>query len=191
MEFLKQYKIILGSKSPRRSELLTKADVPFEKRIKEVEEIFPPSLAPEKVPEFLAELKANAFEGKLKDNELLICADTIVIQNNQVIGKPKDKESAKNTLSDLANEWHTVVSGVCLKTNHKTESFSCTSLVQFYNLSEEEIDYYIQNYRPFDKAGSYGIQDWIGITKIKEIKGSYTNIMGLPMGKLYDKLRKF
>ena len=191
MDLLNTYKIILGSKSPRRSELLNKADIPFENRLMEVEEIYPEALPASEVPEFLAKLKASAFEGKLAPNELLICADTIVIQNAKVIGKPKNREDAKITLASLSNKWHTVVSGVCLKTNDRLVSFSCTSQVKFYELTDLEIDYYIETYQPYDKAGSYGIQDWIGIAKIEKIDGSYTNIMGLPMGKLYQVLKDF
>lgn len=191
MKHLLKYRFILGSKSPRRSELLSKSDITFEKRIIEVEEIYPQSLIASEVPEFLARLKAKAFEGALAENELLICADTIVIQDNQVIGKPKNLDIAKKTLAALANKWHTVITGVCIMTKEKVHSFSASSQVKFYDLSEEEISFYIEKYQPFDKAGSYGIQDWIGLVKIERIEGSYTNIMGLPMGKLYEELAKF
>jgi len=188
---LKPYQVILGSQSPRRSELLTKGDIPFIKQLREVEEIFPEDLNAHDVPEYLANLKAKAFDGFLLSNQILICADTIVIQDDKVIGKPKDREHAVQTLRTLSNTWHTVVSGVCFKTNSETHSFSQISQVKFYELSNDEIDFYIDQYKPFDKAGSYGIQDWIGVNKIREIQGSYTNIMGLPMGKLYDELTRF
>ena len=183
--------IVLGSKSPRRSELLSKAGIPFVKRLIEVEETYPPQMSPEEVPEYLSKLKASAFESELYPNELLICADTIVIQHNQVIGKPYDVTHAKQTLHALSGNWHTVVTGVCFKTQDKQHTFSQRSDVKFYPLSEEEINYYIETYKPFDKAGSYGVQDWIGINKIETINGSYTNIMGLPMGLLYHELIRF
>ena len=185
------YHIILGSKSPRRSELMERGQIPFTKVLREVEEIFPEDLNATEVPEFLARLKASAFDNYLKNDQLLICADTIVIQHDHVIGKPKDITHAKEILRSLSDAWHTVVSGVCLKTIDVMHSFSQVSQVKFYPLSNAEIDYYISEFKPFDKAGAYGIQDWIGINKIEEIHGSYTNIMGLPMGKLYFELTEF
>lgn len=185
------YKLILGSKSPRRSELLTKAGISYEQRVIETDESYPDSLAIEKVAEHIAIQKAEAHNGSLSKDELLITADTIVVYNEEVYGKPKDAEDAKETIMQLQNKVHLVYSGVCLMTNESLDSFTEMSEVKFGMITQAEAENYVEQFKPFDKAGSYGIQDWIGFTRIEWIKGSYTNILGLPLSQTYDKLMKY
>ncbi|HEY6141816.1 MAG TPA: Maf-like protein [Flavobacterium sp.] len=187
---LQKYKLILASGSPRRQQFFKDLDLDFEIRLKEIEEIFPPELKREEITNFLAELKANAFEGELENNEILITSDTIVWHNNKALGKPKDAEDAFNILKSLSNATHEVITSVCFKTNEKATVIYEVTKVTFSMLSDESIRYYLENYKPFDKAGAYGIQEWIGFVGVSKIEGSYANVMGLPTDKVYDFLSK-
>ena len=183
------YKIILGSGSPRRQQFFSDFDLEFEIRVKEIEEVYPAHLKATEITNYLALLKANAFSGELLDNELLVTSDTIVWQNNCAIGKPKNFENAVEMLQNLSNEKHQVITSVCFKTNTKTEVFSEITEVTFTELSLNDIHYYLNTYKPYDKAGAYGIQDWIGLIGISKIEGSYTNVVGLPTHLVYNFLR--
>jgi septum formation protein len=191
MESSIKYKVFLGSKSPRRKELLAGLDIPFEEFIIETKEVYPLGLVKYEITDFLASLKAAAYIDKLAYNELIITADTIVWSNGKALGKPKDRDDAFLMLQEMAGNSHEVYTSVCIKSNKKEIVFHDTSKVFFDKLSDEEINYYINNYKPFDKAGAYGIQDWIGIRAISKIEGSYYNVMGLPTQKLYTELLKF
>jgi len=192
LENLVKYNIILASKSPRRQELLKELGVNFDVQIKEVEETYPDHLKAEQIALYLCELKANAFkQDEIDDNTLLITADTIVWHNNKVLDKPTDYDDAVNILKQLSGDKHEVITGVCLKTKQRTSSFYVSTDVYFKELTEEEIAYYINNYKPYDKAGAYGIQEWIGYIGISKIQGSYFNVMGLPTQRLYEELEKF
>ncbi|KDN54596.1 Maf-like protein [Flavobacterium seoulense] len=185
---LKDYKIILASGSPRRQQFFKDLDIDFEIRLKEIEEIFPAELKREAITNYLAELKASAFDGELSENEILVTSDTLVWHNEKAVGKPKDKEDAFAILKSLSNATHEVITSVCFKTNVKTEVLSEITKVTFNELTDEAIDYYIENYKPFDKAGAYGIQEWIGFIGVKKIEGSYANVIGLPVDKVYQYL---
>jgi len=185
---LKGYKIILASGSPRRQQFLKDLDIDFEIRLKEVDEIYPKTLKAEEITNYLAELKAKAFEGEIQKNELLITSDTIVWMNNEALGKPKDYNDAVTILKKLANATHEVITSVCFTTNLSSETIFDITKVTFSKLSDEAIHYYLENYKPFDKAGAYGIQDWIGLIGISKIEGSYTNVVGLPTEKVYHYL---
>ena len=187
---LSAYSIILASGSPRRQQFFKDLDLDFEIRLKEVEEIFPETLKAEEITNYLSILKANAFEGELQDNDLLITSDTIVWHKNCPLGKPKDAQEAFEILKSLSNNTHEVITSVCFKTKNKTEVISETTKVTFNALSDEAIQYYLDNYQPFDKAGAYGIQEWIGFIENKKIEGSYTNVMGMPTDKVFDYLNK-
>lgn len=183
--------IILASKSPRRQHLLKDLGVDFEIRTKEVEEIYPPELKREQVALLLSELKATAFAGELTDNDILITSDTIVCLGDRIIGKPKDRDDAFNMLSDLSGNKHEVITAVTFTSAKKQHSFFVETEVYFKTLSNFEIDYYINKYQPFDKAGSYGIQEWIGYIGIEKIVGSYFNVMGFPVKEVYEALEEF
>lgn len=183
--------IILASGSPRRQQFFKEMDLHFTIRLKEIEEIYPEHLQAEEITNFLAELKASAFENELKENDVLVTSDTIVWLNGNALGKPKDYDDAFQMLQQLANQTHEVITSVCLKSIDKTEVFHCVTKVTFANLSDEAIKYYLDNYQPFDKAGSYGIQDWIGLIGISKIEGSYTNVVGLPTEMLFQKLIQY
>ena len=185
---LQKYKLILASGSPRRQQFFKDLDLDFEIRLKEIEEIFPPELKAEEITNYLAELKASAFEGELKLNEILITSDTIVWHNNKALGKPKDAQDAFEILKSLSNATHEVITSVCFKTNTETTVMFEVTKVTFSELSDEAIKYYIENYKPFDKAGSYGIQEWIGFVGVSKIEGSYANVMGMPTDKVYEYL---
>jgi len=185
------YKIILASKSPRRHELLAGLDLPFEEIIHEVDEIFPEGLPMEEIPAYLAKLKAEPFYNELSSDTLVITADTIVWIDGVVLGKPNDYKHAATMLRQLSGKKHVVITGVCLTTKEKQVAFSSTTDVYFKDLTEGEIDYYLKNYHPYDKAGSYGVQEWIGYIAIERIEGSYFNVMGLPVQRLYEELTKF
>lgn len=182
---LAPYRIILASGSPRRQQFFKDLDLDFEIRLKEIEEIFPNTLKGEEITNYLSILKANAFEGELQDNELLITSDTIVWHQNRPLGKPKDAQEAFEILQSLSNNTHEVITSVCFKTKHKTEVISETTKVTFNALSDEAILYYLDHYQPFDKAGAYGIQEWIGFIGVSKIEGSYTNVMGMPTDKVF------
>lgn len=189
---IQNYHIILGSNSPRRRELLAGLDLNFEvKVIPGLEEHYPPTLQLEEIPVFLARQKAEAYIPALLDKALLITADTIVWNQNKVIGKPKDREDAIQMLQSLSGHEHHVVTGVCLTTTEKQKAFSVVSTVKFAALTDEEISYYVDKYHPFDKAGAYGIQEWIGYIGVESINGSFYNVMGLPVQRLYQELKKF
>ena len=186
------YKILLASNSPRREELLRGLDIDFEiKVLSDIDETYPADLPSEEVAEYVAQKKADSYTSNLKEDELLITADTVVILDNEIYGKPNDKDNAKEMLHALSGKTHRVISGVCLTSNTKQTSFSVASDVEFEKLTNEEIEYYIERYSPFDKAGSYGVQEWIGYIGVKHINGSYYNIMGLPIQRLYKELKSF
>jgi len=185
---LKQYKIILASGSPRRQQFFKDLDLDFEIRLKEIEEIYPPELKAHEITNYLAELKASAYEGELNPNEILITSDTIVWHNDKALGKPKDEQDAFEILKSLSNSTHEVITSVCFKTNEKVEILHEITKVTFNELSEESIRYYLENYKPYDKAGSYGIQEWIGFIGVSKIEGSYANVMGMPTDKVYEYL---
>ena len=186
-----KYKFVLASKSPRRQELLKGIVPEFDIMLRDTAESYPDTLQGAQIVEHLAKLKASAFEGELAENQLLITADTIVWIDNQVLGKPKDRAVAIEMLHQLSGRKHTVYTGVCLKTTQKERVFSAATDVYFRQLSDDEIAYYVDTYKPFDKAGSYGIQEWIGYVGIERIDGSYFNVMGLPVQRLYQELKKF
>lgn len=185
---LKDYKIILASGSPRRQQFFKDLDLDFEIRLKEIEEIFPTELKREAITNYLAELKAAAFDDELQDNEILVTSDTLVWHNEKALGKPKDSEDAFAILKSLSNATHEVITSVCFKTSTKTEVIFEITKVTFNELSDEAIAYYIENYKPFDKAGAYGIQEWIGFVGVSKIEGSYANVIGLPVDKVYQYL---
>lgn len=191
MEELKKYKLILASKSPRRQFLLKELGLDFEVRTKEVDESFPDTLKAQEIPLYLCQKKADAFDEELNDNTIVITADTIVWVEGQVLNKPENYEDAVRMLQLLSGKMHEVYTGVCLKSKHKTKSFYALTKVYFKELSRQEIDYYITNYNPYDKAGSYGAQEWIGYIAVEKIEGSYFNVMGLPVRELYEELLKF
>ena len=188
---LNKINIILASGSPRRQQFFKEMDLHYTIRLKEIEEIYPEHLQAEEITNFLVELKANAFENELKENDVLVTSDTIVWLNGKALGKPKDYDDAFQMLQQLANQTHEVITSVCLKSIDKTEVFHCVTKVTFSNLSDEAIKYYLDSYQPFDKAGSYGIQDWIGLIGISKIEGSYTNVVGLPTEMLFQKLMNY
>lgn len=190
-EKLNKINIILASGSPRRQQFFKEMDLHYSIRLKEIEEIYPEHLQAEEITNFLAELKANAFENELEENDVLVTSDTIVWLNGKALGKPKDYNDAFQMLQQLANQTHEVITSVCLKSIDKTDVFHCVTKVTFSNLSDEAIRYYLDNYKPFDKAGSYGIQDWIGLVGISKIEGSYTNVVGLPTEMLFQKLMNY
>ncbi len=185
---LANYSIILASGSPRRQQFFKDLDLDFEIRLKEIEEIYPPELKAGQITNYLAELKANAFEGELNENEILITSDTIVWHKDKALGKPKDKEDAFSILKSLSNATHEVITSVCFKTKNKTELISEITKVTFNPLTDAVIDYYLEHYKPFDKAGAYGIQEWIGFIGVAKVEGSYTNVMGMPTDKVFEYL---
>ena len=188
---LNKINIILASGSPRRQQFFKEMDLHYTIHLKEIEEIYPKHLQAEEITNFLAELKANAFENDLKENDILVTSDTIVWLKGKALGKPKDYNDAFKMLQELSNQTHEVITSVCLKSLDKTEVFHCVTKVTFSDLSDEAIRYYLDNYKPFDKAGSYGIQDWIGLIGISKIEGSYTNVVGLPTEILFQKLMNY
>ncbi|MFQ3332151.1 MAG: septum formation protein [Flavobacteriales bacterium] len=190
-KLLQKYTIILGSASPRRKELLTDIGLIFNIQTTDKEENFPIELKEQEIAEFLAKQKSDFLSENLNPEDLLITADTIVSFNKELLKKPSDKEEAFNTLSKLSGNTHKVITGVCIKTLEKEVVFSSTTMVTFNKLTKDEINYYINNYKPYDKAGAYGIQEWIGKIGIKNIDGSYANVVGLPTSKLYEQLKSF
>jgi septum formation protein len=185
---LKNYKVILASGSPRRQQFFKDLDLDFEIRLKEIEEVYPDNLQGVEITNYLAELKAKVFDGEIAENEILITSDTIVWLNNRALGKPKDYTDAFIILKSLSNTTHEVITSVCFKTKWKTETLFDVTKVTFNTLSDNAIHYYLENYKPFDKAGAYGIQDWIGLIGISKIEGSYTNVVGLPTNLVYHYL---
>lgn len=190
MYSIKNYKLILASASPRRQQLMKDAGFTFEIRLKDIEETYPRELALEKVPEYLSRVKAEAFRGELKPDEVLVTADTVVCIHDKILGKPADRADAIRMLQELSGNRHLVITGVSVTTRTEQHSFSALTNVFFKTLSTEEIEFYVDTYKPFDKAGAYGIQEWIGYIGIERIEGSFYNVMGLPVQKLYETLRK-
>ncbi len=184
------YHIILASSSPRRHDLLRALSIPFEIRIKKIHEIYPHTIAVERVPEYLARLKAKAYQAELLEKELVITADTVVILDEQILEKPKDKAQAIGMLKRLSGKTHRVITGVCLLSTTFHEVFSETTSVTFEHLEASEILNYIRQHQPYDKAGGYGVQEWLGMIAIKHIAGSYYNVMGLPVHRLYRVLKQ-
>ena len=187
---ISNYNIILGSKSPRRKEILSKMGIKFKVIQINFNENADFSKPIEDIAQSISILKANSFN-KLKKNDILICADTIVSVENKIFGKPQTKEDAFKMLEKLSNKKHKVTTGVTIKSNMQIKTFYETTFVNFKKLNKEEINYYIEKYKPFDKAGAYGIQEWIGLIGIEKIEGSYFNVVGLPSSKLYTQLIKF
>ena len=190
MHSIKNYKLILASASPRRQQLMKDAGFTFEVRLKNVEEKYPQELHWENVPEYLSKVKASAFREELKADEVLITADTVVCIHDRILGKPADRKEAISMLQELSGNRHLVVTGVSVTTRTEQLSFSSRTDVFFKRLSNEEIEFYVDTYKPFDKAGAYGIQEWIGYIGIERLEGSFYNVMGLPIQKLYETLRK-
>jgi len=184
-------KVVLASKSPRRQYLLEEIGIPFEVRTKDTDESYPDDLKKQDIAEYLAKKKADAMVSDMADNEVIIAADTIVWVNGQILGKPANKEEAVNMLKQISNNTHNVYTGVCIKSKSKEVLFRSTTKVTFRELTNDEIELYIENYKPYDKAGAYGIQEWIGYIGIEYIEGSYYNVMGLPVQRLYSELVKF
>ncbi len=182
--------VILASKSPRRQHLLKLMDIDFKVVLKEVDESYPSGLTPAEIAVYISEKKAKAFDETVH-NEIIITADTIVCIDDKIIGKPKNEEHAFEILSQISGRMHEVITGVSLLKDHQLNSFYDISEVYFRELKPEEIRYYIQTAKPFDKAGAYGIQEWIGLVGIEKIVGSYTNVVGLPTEKLYRELNKY
>ncbi len=180
-------KIILSSNSPRRKELLAGLDIPFEvKVLSGIDESYPEGLGVEEIPQYIAMEKAAAYD--IAEDEIVITADTVVVLGDAILGKPVDENDAKNMLRALSGNTHRVVTGVCITSVDKQRKFSVVSEVTFKVLSDTEIDYYVNRYHPFDKAGAYGIQEWIGYVGVTSLKGSYFNVMGLPVQRIYEEL---
>ncbi|WP_417015915.1 Maf family nucleotide pyrophosphatase [Alistipes sp.] len=191
-EKLRPYRLLLASQSPRRRELISGCGLPFEVAPRyDCEEIYPADLAAEEVPLYLSQLKSRAYPAPLGEKEILLTADTVVILDGEVLGKPHDREDALCMLRRLGGRRHTVVSGVTLRSPHRMRTFDARTSVWLRQLEEEEIAYYVDTFHPFDKAGSYGIQEWIGYAAIERIEGSFYNVMGLPIQKVYTELNKF
>ncbi|MCK4561382.1 MAG: septum formation protein Maf [Flavobacteriaceae bacterium] len=190
-EKLKNKHIILASGSPRRQHFLKELGLDFEIRLKEIDEVYPSKLKRFEITDFLSKLKAKPFIKDLKENDILITADTIVWLENKAIGKPKNLEDAKIMLSNLSGKTHEVISSISITTKNKQITFNDSTLVTFDILNNKEIEYYISKYKPYDKAGSYGIQEWIGYIGIKKIEGNYFNVMGFPINKFYREVTKF
>ena len=188
----KDYKIILASNSPRRKELLAGIDVQFEVRvIQDIDESYPADLPTKDIAEYISHKKAAVYQQQMAPDELIITADTIVVSGNEVMGKPHDEADARRMLGELSGRTHQVITGVTLTTIQKQISFSVETDVTFKALSDSEIDYYVSHYKPFDKAGAYGIQEWIGHIGVTGLQGSYFNVMGLPVQRIYEALRQF
>lgn len=188
---LKAYQLILASSSPRRQQFLKQMDLDFEIRLQPVEEIYPNHLKTTEITDYLAQLKADPFLDELTPKDILITSDTIVWHNNKALGKPKDAEDAFNMLKALSNDTHQVFTSVCITHQQKQTVVNTTTQVTIKPLTDKEINYYITNYKPFDKAGAYGIQEWFGTIAITNIEGSYNNVVGLPTHLLYEALSKF
>ena len=185
-------KIVLASNSPRRKELLAGLDVDFSVRVLDgIDESYPAELPTRQIAEYISQKKAAAYRNAMADDELVITADTVVILGDEVMGKPHDAADAHRMLRALSGQTHQVITGVTLTTKERQESFSVETDVTFRELTDEEIDYYIDHYRPFDKAGAYGVQEWIGYVGVTALRGSYFNVMGLPVQRIYEALQRF
>jgi septum formation protein len=188
---LKNHKIILASGSPRRQQFFKDLGLDFEICLREIDEVYPDTLHSHQITDYLAELKGKAFERNLAENEILITSDTIVWHENIALGKPKDIENAFEMLKSMSNTTHQVVTSISFKTTEKVVTLHDYTSVTFAELTDEMIHYYIDTFQPFDKAGAYGIQDWIGLVGVVSIEGSYTNVMGLPTHLLFDYFKTF
>lgn len=189
LDKLKQYNVVLASNSPRRKELLTDLGIDFEVRtIKGIDESYPHDMPVLEIAEFISQKKAQAYQRQMGENEIIITADTVVIMGNEVLGKPADTADACRMLRELSGNTHKVVTGVTIVMSGRMSSFSAVTDVEFAQLSDEDIDFYVDNYRPLDKAGAYGIQEWIGCMGVRHINGSFYNVMGLPLHRLYSEL---
>ena len=186
-EKLKNYNVILASGSPRRQQFFKDLNIDFSIQLKEVEEIYPEDLKGSEITDFLADLKSKAFTN-LSEKDLLITSDTIVWLENKALGKPKNEAEAFTMLRNLSNKNHEVITSISIKNKHFQKTINDTTVVSFKEITDDEINYYIKNYKPFDKAGAYGIQEWIGFIAIDKIEGSYFNVVGLPVHKLYKEL---
>ncbi len=184
-------KIILASKSPRRKALMEGLGIEFEQRTKETDESFPATLTPEEVAGYLSEKKAKAFTGEMKSSELIIASDTIVVMNGEILGKPKDYLEALQMLQKLSGNMHQVFTAVTIMDDNKIQTFTDMTKVYMKDFSNEEIEYYVSLYHPLDKAGAYGIQEWIGYIAVEKIEGSYFTVMGLPVHLVYDVLKNW
>lgn len=192
LENLKKYNIVLASKSPRRQELLKGIGIDFSVLTKDVDESYAPNISVYDVAPYLSVKKAKAFnEEELPDNYMVITADTVVVVNDMILGKPKNTEEAHEMLNLISGKKHSVITGVTIRTSDKVKTFSVVSKVSFEVLEQDEIEYYVNNFKPYDKAGAYGIQEWIGYVGVSHVEGSYFNVMGLPTQKLYNMLKSF
>jgi len=191
LENLNKYQIILGSQSPRRQELLKGLNLQFEVKVIDVEETYPQQMVGVDIPMYLAEKKADAYKKLMKEDTLLITADTIVWHEGKVFGKPADKTEAIKMLKSLSGKTHQVITGVCISTLNHRKVFHVISEVRFTRITTDEIEYYLTHYQPYDKAGSYGVQEWIGYVAVEHIEGSYFNVMGLPIQRLYTELKRW
>jgi septum formation protein len=187
-ELLKDKNIILASGSPRRQQFFKDLGISFEIRLKEVEEVYPPTLKHFEISDYLAQLKSLPFEKDLKENDILITSDTIVWHNEKALGKPRNEIEAFEMLSSMSAQTHEVITSVCFKTTDFQKTVASVTKVSFKKLSDNEINYYIKNYKPFDKAGAYGIQEWIGAIGITRIEGDYNTVVGLPVSIVYREL---
>lgn len=188
---LNNYRIILASRSPRRQQLLRDLGLKFDVIIKDYTETFPESLGGEEIARYVAHEKAVSFKNEISENEIVITADTIVWCNNKVLGKPLNSEDAIRILKEISGNTHEVITGVCLFSSFKEKTFSVSTKVTFDTLSGEDMNFYVDKYKPYDKAGAYGIQEWIGIAACSNIEGSYFNVVGLPVQRLYKELQSF
>ncbi len=189
---MKSYQLILASQSPRRKELLEGLGIPFCVRVIEgIDESFPEDLPIEDIPVYISKQKASVYAKCITEDEVVLTADTVVVCQGQVLGKPKDEDDARRMLNLLSGRTHEVITGVTVKTREEEKSFSVVTEVQFKSLTPQEIDFYIRRFKPFDKAGAYGIQEWIGYIGVISIHGSYFNVMGLPVQRIYEELKTF
>ena len=192
LDNLKKYNVVLASNSPRRKELLQRLGIPFKVRtLFGIDESYPDPLRGEDIVRYISRNKANAYRSSMGPDELLITADTIVYLQGEVMGKPHDADDARRMLRALAGQVHQVITGVTIITANDMENFAVTSQVKFSDLSDDEINYYVDRYLPLDKAGAYGIQEWIGLVAVEELRGSYFNVVGLPIQRLYQALKRF
>lgn len=191
LQNIEKYQIILASQSPRRLELLRGLNIPFEVKLIDVDETYPSQMVGVDIPMFLAEKKAKAYEAVMTEDTMIITADTIVWHEGKVLGKPVDEADAKRMLKILSGKTHQVITGVCISTLKRKRIFHVITDVRFSKLTESEIEYYVENFKPFDKAGAYGVQEWIGFVGVEHINGSYFNVMGLPVQRLYNELKRW
>ena len=187
----KEYNFILGSNSPRRSQILKEMGLDFKIIASNIDETIPKVIKNKNAPIYLAKEKANFLFKELNKNEILITADTIVLMNDEIITKPSNKKDAKDILQKISNNKHEVITGICITSDSNQHSFSSKTEVFFNKISDSEIEYYLEKFKPYDKAGSYGIQEWLGLISVRKIIGSYTNVVGLPSSELYQELNKF